>query len=114
MQVHGGQQARVIAEALEQLGVVVHHIAVVTFRFQAVFHRLADDVLGADRTLFGSGAQRVEAHHLLAFCHDIAFANENCLYGAAAQVLHGFAIAGDFDRAGRYHAGIQRRQPGPQ
>ncbi|MNI77468.1 hypothetical protein D3C73_1337630 [compost metagenome] len=29
-------------------------------------------------------------------------------------MLHGFAIAGDLDRACRYHAGIQWRQPGPQ
>ncbi|MNH45774.1 hypothetical protein D3C79_1083170 [compost metagenome] len=57
MQVHGGFQAVVILEALEQFRIEVHHIAVVTFRFQTVFHRLADDVLGADRTLFGGGTQ---------------------------------------------------------
>ncbi|MOA27840.1 hypothetical protein D3C78_1487410 [compost metagenome] len=57
LQVHGGFQALVTLEALEQFGIEVHHVAVVTFRFQTVFHRLADDVLGADRPLFGSGTQ---------------------------------------------------------
>jgi hypothetical protein len=51
LQIHGGHQAVVIPEALEQFGIVVHHIAAVAFRFQAVFYSLADDVLGADRTL---------------------------------------------------------------
>ncbi|MNW06397.1 hypothetical protein D3C71_2027940 [compost metagenome] len=56
MQVHGSHQARVGVEALEQHGVVTHDVAVVPFGFQAVFHGLADDVLGTHRTLFCQGA----------------------------------------------------------
>ncbi|MNP47110.1 hypothetical protein D3C76_1411500 [compost metagenome] len=56
LQIHGSHQARVGVEALEQHGVVIHDVAVVPFGFQAIFHGLADDVLGTHRTLFSQGA----------------------------------------------------------
>ncbi|MNO92875.1 hypothetical protein D3C76_844600 [compost metagenome] len=114
LQVHGSQQPWVIVVVLEQGRVESDRIVAIAFGFQAVFHGLADDVLCTERALLGHGAQCIEAYHLLAFFNHIAFAHQDRLDRAAAQVLHRLAVAGDLDRAGGNHASVQWRQARPQ